>query len=183
MAQGVAWMARELGVPATIIGPTTRRRPSSRRSSAWVAASSTSPGTSGGRRWRRAAWTASTALRPSRPRPARHGGQRDDRARARGASRRHRRRSHPLGRRRADDRDRERARGSRPETRIVVVEPETGAPVAAAFANGGVPVPVEYTPSFIDGAGSGGLLPGMWERAEPLSRRRSRSRSRRPPRP
>ena len=56
----------------------------------------------------------------------------------------------------------------RPETRIVVVEPETGAPVAAAVANGGVPVPVEYTPSFIDGAGSGGLLPDMWERAEPL---------------
>jgi threonine dehydratase len=56
----------------------------------------------------------------------------------------------------------------RPETRIVVVEPETGAPVAAAIANGRVAVPVEYTPSFIDGAGSGALLPDMWERAEPL---------------
>ena len=56
----------------------------------------------------------------------------------------------------------------RPATRIVVVEPETGAPVAAAVANGGAPVPVEYTPSFIDGAGSGGLLPDMWERAQPL---------------
>ena len=56
----------------------------------------------------------------------------------------------------------------RPETRVVVVEPETGAPVAAALANGGAPVPVEYTPSFIDGAGSGGLLPDMWERAAPL---------------
>ena len=56
----------------------------------------------------------------------------------------------------------------RPRTRVVVVEPETGAPVAAAVANGRVPVPVEYTPSFIDGAGSGGLLPDMWERAEPL---------------
>ncbi len=56
----------------------------------------------------------------------------------------------------------------RPDTRIVVVEPETGAPVAAAIANGRVPVAVEYTPSFIDGAGSGALLPDMWERAEPL---------------
>jgi threonine dehydratase len=56
----------------------------------------------------------------------------------------------------------------RPETRIVVVEPETGAPVAAAIANDRVPVPVEYTPTFIDGAGSGALLPDMWERAEPL---------------
>ena len=56
----------------------------------------------------------------------------------------------------------------RPETRIVVVEPETGAPVAAAVANGGAPSPVDYTPSFIDGAGSGGLLPDMWERAAPL---------------
>ena len=27
---------------------------------------------------------------------------------------------------------------------------------------------IEYTPSFIDGAGSGALLPGMWEHAEPL---------------
>jgi threonine dehydratase len=56
----------------------------------------------------------------------------------------------------------------RPETRVVVVEPETGAPVAATVANGGVPVPVEYTPTFIDGAGSGALLPDMWERAQPL---------------
>jgi threonine dehydratase len=56
----------------------------------------------------------------------------------------------------------------RPETRIVVVEPETGAPVTATIANGRVPVPVEYTPSFIDGAGSGALLSDMWERAEPL---------------
>jgi threonine dehydratase len=50
----------------------------------------------------------------------------------------------------------------------VVVEPETGAPVAATIANGRVPVPVEYGPSFIDGAGSGALLPDMWERADSL---------------
>jgi threonine dehydratase len=56
----------------------------------------------------------------------------------------------------------------RPETKVYVCEPETGAPVTAAFANGGVPVKVEYTASFIDGAGSGALLPEMWEHAQPL---------------
>jgi threonine dehydratase len=56
----------------------------------------------------------------------------------------------------------------RPETRVVVVEPETGAPVAATVANDRVPVAVEYTPTFIDGAGSGSLLPDMWERADSL---------------
>jgi threonine dehydratase len=56
----------------------------------------------------------------------------------------------------------------RPETNVYVCEPETGAPVTAAFANGGVPVKVEYTASFIDGAGSGALLPEMWEHARPL---------------
>jgi threonine dehydratase len=56
----------------------------------------------------------------------------------------------------------------RPETKIVVCEPETGAPVVAAVANDRVSIPVEYTASFIDGAGSGALLPEMWERAEPL---------------
>ena len=56
----------------------------------------------------------------------------------------------------------------RPETKVYVCEPETGAPVTAAFANRGVPVKVEYTASFIDGAGSGALLPEMWEHAQPL---------------
>jgi threonine dehydratase len=56
----------------------------------------------------------------------------------------------------------------RPETNVYVCEPETGAPVTASFANGGVPVQVEYTASFIDGAGSGALLPEMWEHARPL---------------
>jgi threonine dehydratase len=56
----------------------------------------------------------------------------------------------------------------RPETRIYVCEPETGAPFTAAIANGRVPTKIEYTPSFIDGAGSGALLPEMWAHAEPL---------------
>jgi threonine dehydratase len=55
-----------------------------------------------------------------------------------------------------------------PKTQVYVCEPETGAPVTAALANGGIPAPVVFTPSFIDGAGSGGLLPRMWEHAKPL---------------
>jgi threonine dehydratase len=54
-----------------------------------------------------------------------------------------------------------------PATRVVACEPETGAPVAAALA-AGRPVTVDYTPSFVDGAGSKGLLPPMWERARTL---------------
>ena len=56
----------------------------------------------------------------------------------------------------------------RPATKVYVCEPATGAPFAAAIANGGTPVPVDFTPSFIDGAGSGSLLPTMWEHAKEL---------------
>jgi threonine dehydratase len=55
-----------------------------------------------------------------------------------------------------------------PATKVYVCEPDTGAPVTAAIANGGIPTPVDFTPSFIDGAGSGALLPEMWEHARPL---------------
>jgi threonine dehydratase len=55
-----------------------------------------------------------------------------------------------------------------PQARVIVCEPDTGAPVSAAIAAGGVAAPVPFTPSFVDGAGSGSLLPEMWERARPL---------------
>ncbi len=55
----------------------------------------------------------------------------------------------------------------RPEVRVVTAEPETGAPLAAAFA-AGEPREIEFTPTWIDGAGGRGLLPGMWERAREL---------------
>ena len=66
----------------------------------------------------------------------------------------------------------------RPEVEIYVCEPETGAPMTAAIENGRVPVKVDYTASFIDGAGSGALLPKMWELAEPLVDRRIRGLAR-----
>jgi threonine dehydratase len=50
----------------------------------------------------------------------------------------------------------------RPEVRVVTAEPETGAPLAAAFAAGG-PTESEFRPSWVDGAGGRALLPGMWE--------------------
>ena len=54
-----------------------------------------------------------------------------------------------------------------PSTRVIACEPETGAPLSASLA-AGEPVGVDYTPSFVDGAGSKGLLGPMWERARPL---------------
>ncbi len=52
----------------------------------------------------------------------------------------------------------------RPDVRVVTAEPETGAPLAAAFAAGG-PTEIDFRPSWVDGAGGRALLPGMWERA------------------
>jgi threonine dehydratase len=52
----------------------------------------------------------------------------------------------------------------RPETRAYAVEPETGAPLTAALADGR-PRPVDYEASFVDGSGSPALLPQMWQLA------------------
>jgi len=55
----------------------------------------------------------------------------------------------------------------RPEVRIVPVEPETGAPLAASLAAGS-PQGVDYQPSFVDGSGSRAILPRMWEASRGL---------------
>ena len=49
----------------------------------------------------------------------------------------------------------------RPEARVFTVEPESGAPFAASFAAGSEQK-VDYTPSFVDGSGSRALIPGVW---------------------
>jgi threonine dehydratase len=49
----------------------------------------------------------------------------------------------------------------RPATRIVTAEPQGGAALAAAF-KAGRPVDVEYRPSFVDGSGSRRVLDSMW---------------------
>jgi threonine dehydratase len=55
----------------------------------------------------------------------------------------------------------------RPGVRVVTAEPESGAPLAAAFA-AGEPREIEFEASWVDGAGGRALLPGMWERAREL---------------
>jgi threonine dehydratase len=49
----------------------------------------------------------------------------------------------------------------RPATRIVTAEPEGGAAMAAA-KSAGKPTEVEFVPSFVDGAGSRRVLDSMW---------------------
>jgi threonine dehydratase len=53
----------------------------------------------------------------------------------------------------------------RPEVRIVTVEPETGAALAAALA-AGEPTDVEYQTSIVDGSGSRRVLDVMWPRLQ-----------------
>jgi threonine dehydratase len=54
-----------------------------------------------------------------------------------------------------------------PGTRIVACEPETAAPLTASLAAGDR-VDVDYRASFVDGAGSKAVLPAMWHRARGL---------------
>jgi threonine dehydratase len=55
----------------------------------------------------------------------------------------------------------------RPGTRIVTAEPEGGAALAAAFA-AGKPTDVDYRASFVDGSGSRRVLDIMWPQVTPL---------------
>ena len=55
----------------------------------------------------------------------------------------------------------------RPETKIFTAEPETGAALAAAMA-AGHPVDVDYSASFVDGSGSRRVLDSMWPLVSPL---------------
>jgi threonine dehydratase len=53
----------------------------------------------------------------------------------------------------------------KPEVRVVTAEPETGAALTAAFAAGG-PTDVDYQPSFVDGSGSRRVLDPRWPRLQ-----------------
>ncbi len=55
----------------------------------------------------------------------------------------------------------------KPETRIYACEVETAAPLKASL-QAGSPQSVEYTPSFVDGIGSRSILEEMWPLAEEL---------------
>lgn len=58
-------------------------------------------------------------------------------------------------------------RARSPQTRIYTVEPETAAAAVAARA-AGAPTQIEYVPSWVDGSGSRGVLADMWPRVAPL---------------
>jgi threonine dehydratase len=58
-------------------------------------------------------------------------------------------------------------KATRPHTKVYTAEPATGAAFAAAFGAGG-PTDVEYEPSFVDGAGSRRVLDPMWPRLSEL---------------
>jgi threonine dehydratase len=55
----------------------------------------------------------------------------------------------------------------RPDTKIFTAEPATAAALAAAFA-AGQPTDVDYQPSFVDGSGSRRVLDTMWPLVRPL---------------
>ena len=169
MAQGVAWMARELGVPATIVVPHNA-------SMSKLAAVERLGGTIVRVTWDEW-WSAMEASRAEGVDGYFVHPVRDDPVIAGNGT---------IGLELVEDLEQFDAvlipwgggglttgiasavKALRPETEIYVCEPETGAPVTAAIANGRVPTKIEYTPSFIDGAGSGALLPEMWAHAEPL---------------
>jgi threonine dehydratase len=58
-------------------------------------------------------------------------------------------------------------RGAGSRARVYAVAPESGAAIVASL-DAGEPRTVEYTPSFVDGSGAGAVLPRMWEVARPL---------------
>ncbi|HEV8700912.1 MAG TPA: pyridoxal-phosphate dependent enzyme [Candidatus Polarisedimenticolia bacterium] len=56
----------------------------------------------------------------------------------------------------------------KPEVRIWGAEPETAAPAAASFAAGSPQVFKAWEPSFVDGAGGKSMFPRMWRRMSSL---------------
>jgi len=55
----------------------------------------------------------------------------------------------------------------KPEIKIFGVEPETAAPAALSFKMGSPQVYKEWKASFVDGAGGQSMFPRMWERMKP----------------
>ncbi len=59
-------------------------------------------------------------------------------------------------------------RALRPTVKIWGAEPETAAPAALSFAMGSAQVFKDWKPSFVDGAGGQSVFPRMWQRMRPL---------------
>jgi threonine dehydratase len=56
----------------------------------------------------------------------------------------------------------------RPDAKIFGVEPETAAPAALSFQKGSPQVFENWKASFVDGAGGQSMFPRMWERMKPI---------------
>jgi len=56
----------------------------------------------------------------------------------------------------------------KPEIKIWGAEPETAAPAALSFSMGSAQVFTDWKASFVDGAGGKSLFPRMWERLKPV---------------
>ena len=56
----------------------------------------------------------------------------------------------------------------KPETKVFGVEPETAAPAALSFEKGSPQVFANWKASFVDGAGGQSMFPRMWERMKPV---------------
>ncbi len=56
----------------------------------------------------------------------------------------------------------------KPEVRVWGAEPETAAPAALSFRMGSPQTFAEWRPSFVDGAGGQSVFPRMWQRMKPL---------------
>jgi threonine dehydratase len=56
----------------------------------------------------------------------------------------------------------------KPEIKVFGVEPETAAPAALSFEKGSPQVFENWKASFVDGAGGQSMFPRMWERMKPL---------------
>src|SRR5216117_485851 len=56
----------------------------------------------------------------------------------------------------------------KPQVKIFGVEPETAAPAALSFEKGSPQVFKNWKPSFVDGAGGQSMFPRMWERMKPV---------------
>lgn len=56
----------------------------------------------------------------------------------------------------------------KPQIKVIGVEPETAAPAALSFAKGSPQAFEKWQLSFVDGAGGQSMFPRMWERMKPL---------------
>ena len=56
----------------------------------------------------------------------------------------------------------------KPEIKVWGVEPETAAPAALSFKKGSPQVFTDFKQSFVDGAGGQSMFPRMWERMKPV---------------